>query len=274
MSVGSFTQRVVAEIAPHAPPLACCRAALVDGMRLAAGDAMETSRLVAARAVLQALHQGGVDAHVERVVAPRRPRYVVQITAGSASQAGPRSCCARSRLRGAFLSGGRVNRPDASPYLEIDCPTEAGADAIASCAGGLDIPMTVVERRGHWLALARSADAVAAFLSSIGAQGGRLEFEDGRVVREVRGGVNRRLNAETANLRRTVGAGVRQVAAIRLLMCDPARWDLAPAAVREAAQLRLQLPGETLDRLAVEAGCSRSAMAGRLRRLEEMAGAF
>ena len=34
---GSFTAEILAELTPHTPPLACCRAAMVEGMALA-GD--------------------------------------------------------------------------------------------------------------------------------------------------------------------------------------------------------------------------------------------
>jgi DNA-binding protein WhiA len=108
---------------------------------------------------------------------------------------------------------------------------------------------------------------VGSALSTIGAQSGRLRFEDGRVVRELRGGVNRRLNAETANLRRTVSAGVEQLAAIAALRADPGRWERLPPALREAAVLRERHPEDALHGLARRAACSRSAMADRLRRL-------
>jgi DNA-binding protein WhiA len=129
-----------------------------------------------------------------------------------------------------------------------------------------------LQRRGRWLVAVRTADAVGSALSTIGAQSGRLRFEDGRVVRELRGGVNRRLNAETANLRRTVSAGVEQVRAIAALRADHERWEALPPALREAAVLREGHPQDPLDRLARRASCSRSAMADRLRRLVVCAG--
>jgi DNA-binding protein WhiA len=113
----------------------------------------------------------------------------------------------------------------------------------------------------------RSGAAVGAALSSIGAQAGRLSFEAGRVIREVRSGVNRRLNAETANLRRTASAGVRQLESIIALEADPVRWAALPPALREAAALRARHPDDDLAQLAARAGCSRPAMAGRLHRL-------
>jgi DNA-binding protein WhiA len=87
----------------------------------------------------------------------------------------------------------------------------------------------------------------------------------------MRAQVNRRINGETANLRRTADAAVRQVEAARRLRGDRARWECLPAGLREAAELRLRHPQDTLERIAALAGVSRSAMAGRLRRLTESA---
>ena len=275
---GSFTAEILAELTPHTPPLACCRAALVEGMALA-GDAtasgVATTRLSAARAALKALHENGVPAHAERLATPRRATYRVAMGRPAEGLAAPtmsdRTCCARALLRGAFLAGGTVSRPDSQPQLEILCRSQRAARTLAAAFAGFSVPAAAVQRRGRWLAAARSAEAVGSALSTIGAQTGRLRFEDGRVVRELRGGVNRRLNAETANLRRTVSAGVQQLEAIALLRADPERWTALPPALREAAMLRERHPQDTLDRLARRAACSRSAMADRLRRLVTVA---
>jgi hypothetical protein len=279
---GSFTDEILAELTPHTPPLPCCRAALVEGMALA-GDAepgeLVTTRLSAARAALKALHGNDVVAHVERRGSPRRTAYRVALgdgpgAAGSAltrSLAAPgvpaKPCCMRSLLRGAFLAAGTVSRPDGPPHLEILARTEAAAATLVATFAAAGVTAPALRRRRRWAVAVRTAEGVGAALSTIGAQTGRLRFEEGRVVRELRGGVNRRLNAETANLRRTVGAGVGQLAAIAMLRGDRDRWEGLPPALREAAALRERHPSDTLDRLAERAGCSRSAMADRLRRL-------
>jgi hypothetical protein len=268
---GSFTAEILAELTPHSPPLACCRAAMVEGMLLA-GDGepgeLVTTRLSSARAALKAVHENQVVAHVERRTTPRRATYRVAMPAGeTVGMPSGRACCARSRLRGAFLAGGSVSRPDAPPHLEILVRSEAAGEALVAGFAGFDVPASALRRRGRWLVAVRTADAVGSALSTIGAQSGRLRFEDGRVVRELRGGVNRRLNAETANLRRTVGAGVEQLEAIAALRADGERWEELPPALREAALLRERHPQDPLDRLAQRAACSRSAMADRLRRL-------
>lgn len=266
----SFTQRIIAELAPHIPPLACCRRSLIDGMcATSAGDAtLATTRLIAARVALQALHACSVPAHVERAATARRTTY--RIRDADLSLLPPpsaRACCMRARVRGAFLAAGRLSGPDLEPHLEIGMGTPRSAVMIASDLATLGVAATPRSRRGRWLVTVRSASQVGRALSSIGAQSGRLEFEAGRVIRDVHGSVNRRLNAETANLRRTAGAGVRQLEAILALAADPERWEQLAPALREAAVLREHHPDDDLTALAARAGCSRSAMAGRMARL-------
>ena len=271
----SFTQRVAAELAPHTPLLPCCRAALVEGLALVTTwpGLIATTRPVAVRAALQALHADGVPAHVSRVLAARRTQYVlVGVDPAALQQSSQRSCCRRSRLRGAFLGAGRLVRPDGEPYLELGCADEQGATELVGDLASLGISARTRRRRGRWVVTVQSGPAVGAALSSIGAQAGRLTFEAGRVIREVRNGVNRRLNAETANLRRTAAAGVRQLESIATLEADAERWQALPPAVREAAALRAHHPDDDLAQLAERAGCSRPAMAGRLHRLVAAAG--
>jgi DNA-binding protein WhiA len=271
----SFTQRVAAELAPHTPLLPCCRRALVEGLALVSTnpDSIATTRMVAVRAAMQALHADGIPAHVSRVVAARRTQYVVVgVDPAGLLASSERSCCRRSRLRGAFLGAGRLVRPDGEPYLEIGCADDGGAEQLVEDFATLGVAARARRRRGRWVVTVRSGPAVGAALSSIGAQAGRLTYEAGRVIREVRSGVNRRLNAETANLHRTAAAGVRQLESIAALEADLERWQGLPPALREAAELRTRHPDDDLAQLAQRAGCSRPAMAGRLHRLVAAAG--
>lgn len=266
----SFTQRVAAELAPYTPLLPCCRRSLVEGLALvtAVPGSIATTRPVAVRAAMQALHADGIPAHVSRVVAARRTHYVVVgIDPATLQPPSEKTCCRRTRLRGAFLGAGRLVRPDGEPYLEIGCADESGALRLVADFASLGVGARARRRRGRWVVTVRSGPAVGDALSSIGAQAGRLTFEAGRVIREVRSGVNRRLNAETANLRRTAAAGVRQLESIAALEADTVRWEALPPALREAAELRSLHPDDDLARLAELAGCSRPAMAGRLHRL-------
>jgi hypothetical protein len=238
------------------------------------GGAPVTTRLVAARAALAVLHADAIPASVERLATARRHRYRVTVRGTGPPSLTPSAnlCCSRSRLRGVFLACGSLSRGDGPPQLELLVGSEAAAARVVADLERLDIPSSTLRRRGRPVVAVRSAAGVATLLSSIGAHLGRLEFESGRVVSEVRSGVNRRLNAETANLRRTVSAAVSQLEAIDRLERDRSRWERLPPALREAAMLRRRRPQDSLEALAEAAGCSRPAMAGRLHRLVAIGG--
>jgi hypothetical protein len=270
---GSFTERVVAELAATVPERPCCRTALVDGMRLAgSGGDLVTTRLAAARAAVAALHADGIAAPVEAVASARRHRYRIRPSAawpGSPPPPAPGSsvCCARSRLRGLLLAAGSVSRPDGPAHVELLMGSAEAARRTLADLERIGIPARAVRRRGRQVVEVRSVAGLATLLSSVGAPQARLELEAGRVVGEVRSAVSRQLNAEIANLRRSAEAAVIQIEAIDRLRRDRRSWDALPPALREAADVRRRHPQATLESLADGVGCSRSAMAGRLHRL-------
>jgi DNA-binding protein WhiA len=104
----------------------------------------------------------------------------------------------------------------------------------------------------------------------MGASQGVLRFENDRILRELRGQANRQANSETANLRRSVATGLRQVTVVRRLDGSGA-LDEQPLALREMASVRLAMPSATLVVMADRIGVSKSAVNARLRRLQAVA---
>ena len=126
-----------------------------------------------------------------------------------------------------------------------------------------------MERRGRQVVYLKGQEQIAGLLRLIGANRALLDFEASRVSREVRNRLNRLLNAEEANLARTVRAADRQLQAIRRLEADGELERLAEG-LREASAQRRRQPDADLDTLASSLGISRSAMNHRLRRLVEL----
>jgi DNA-binding protein WhiA len=116
----------------------------------------------------------------------------------------------------------------------------------------------------------RSADAVTAFLRLAGATETLLRFESRRVSREVRGRTNAAVNAEAANLARTVAAAREQSEAIAALR-RAGRLATLPAPVRAAAAARVRAPAASLSDLAVRLAATKWSVRQRLRRLVEEA---
>ena len=128
----------------------------------------------------------------------------------------------------------------------------------------------MMERASHHVVYIKEGDGIVRLLSLMGASRAVMEFENVRVVREVSGEVNRRLNFETANIDKTIGSALRQVAAIEQLECSERLGRLSPA-LQEMARARKANPELNLSELADRMRLSKSAINHRLRRLVEIA---
>ena len=126
------------------------------------------------------------------------------------------------------------------------------------------------DRRGRHVVYLKGQEEIVALLRLAGANRGVLELETHRVGRDVRSRLNRLLNAEEANLGRTVRAADRQLSAIARLQAE-GRLAALSTSLRETAAVRRRMPEADLDTLAAALGVSRSAANHRLRRLVELA---
>ena len=92
-----------------------------------------------------------------------------------------------------------------------------------------------------------------------------------KLEKSLRGGVNRRVNCDAANLDKAVEAAQIQLEAIRRLK-DSGALDVLPDKLKEAAQLRLAHPEDTLSQLAEQCDppITKSALNHRLRKLVEL----
>jgi cell division protein WhiA len=180
-----------------------------------------------------------------------------------------RACCRRAYLRGLLLSGGSVSA-GASGYLLELRPPRGEVRRAASVLGREGFAPAIRSRRGQLVFTIRDAELIAAYLRACGASETLLRFEAMRVSREVRGRTNALVNAESANLARTVASARAQTEAIRLL-ARAGRLTSLPAPVREAARARLGAPTATLSDLARRLDTTKWIVRSRLRRLVEEA---
>ena len=135
---------------------------------------------------------------------------------------------------------------------------------------GVAIRASISERRGRSVVYLKGREEVATLLQLTGAHGALLEFAADQVGRDVQNRLNRLLNAEAANVNRTVRAADRQVRAIEQLDATHQLDGLSPG-LRAVADARRAHPAEDLEALAEGLDISRSAVHHRLRRLEQIA---
>ncbi|MCI1261752.1 MAG: DNA-binding protein WhiA [Tetrasphaera jenkinsii] len=180
-------------------------------------------------------------------------------------------CDAVAAWRGAFLAHGSLTEPGRSSALEVTCPGPEAALALVGAARRLEIPAKAREVRGVDRVVIRDGDAIGAMLTRMGAEDGRLAWEERRMRREVRATANRLANFDDANLRRSaraaVAAGARVQRAMEIL------GDEVPDHLRSAGELRLAHKQASLEELGqlADPPMTKDAVAGRIRRLLGMA---
>ncbi len=280
-------------MAGHLPARPCCQLSELLGIyfgsrgrlikRQSEGPAAYFSLLrnpIARKVLRLGRAVGPMEAKYQVVKTRKRATIFVELTlppglvpafTQSAARAVPEAACDRkAMLRGLFLGCGSVNVPSSRYHLEFVAPNGSWAKAIGDVASAAGARVGIRERSGQHVVYIKEGDGIVRVLSLMGASRAVMEFEKIRVVREVSGKVNRRLNFETANIGKTIGSGLRQAAAIARLD-STGKLDRVPPALREMAQWRTANPELNLGELADRMNLSKSAVNHRLRRLQDMA---
>jgi DNA-binding transcriptional regulator WhiA len=154
----------------------------------------------------------------------------------------------RAELRAAFLCTGSVAAPAHGYHLEFVVADTARAERIASLLAGEGLAPGTMVRKGRQVVYLKGLDAIVTVLGAIGASGAVLRLEDVRAVKETKNRIHRLVNTEAANVVRAASAAAAQREAIQYLADAYGLRNLSPA-LREAAQLRLAHPDETLAEL-------------------------
>lgn len=181
-------------------------------------------------------------------------------------------CCRKAFLRGIFLAGGSVNKPLSDYHLELVSDNEEMAQLILHIMQRFSLSAKMIDRKKDYIVYIKEGNAVTGFLSIIGAYNSLLEFENIRIVKEMRNNVNRIVNCETANLNKVVHAAVKQIACIKYISETKGLHEL-PILLKEAADLRLAHQEAPVGELAAmcEKPVSKSGFNHRLKRLEKIA---
>jgi hypothetical protein len=262
---------VKGELARIEPARACCRRAELEGLRFRDGEAIRTLdpstarvalRLGRGRATPSGFDRGSGTRHHLAVTAPR--------ASGEWRWTAAAACDRQAFLRGVVLGSGSLSFTAAGPHVEFVFRDPARARRLRRQLAASGIRAAAFERRGRAVVYLKGRGEVATLLQVTGAHGALLDLEADQVGRDVQNRLNRLLNAEAANVSRTVRAAGRQVRAIEQLGASGRLDDLSPG-LRAAAEARRAHPEADLETLAGTLDIGRSAVHHRLRRLEQLA---
>jgi DNA-binding transcriptional regulator WhiA len=277
---------VKGELARIVPARSCCRRAELAGLlwtdRTVAG--ISTFDHATARIAVQLAGLLGVEAagpqpagtgpHPGRTARGRgRHHLVVGLDEASTTawdwETAP-ACDHRAFLRGVLLGGGSVSLAAKGPHVEFVFRDHDRAAELLRRLAASGVRGGIFERRRRWVVYLKGREEIATLLQLAGANRGLLDFETTRVGRDVQNRLNRLLNAEEANLGRTVQAADHQLRAIATLERE-GRLEALREGLRAAARQRRLQPEADLETLSAALGVSRSATNYRLRRLVELA---
>jgi DNA-binding protein WhiA len=143
--------------------------------------------------------------------------------------------------------------------------------ALVGAGHRVGIPAKAREVRGVPRVVVRDVEGIRATLAAMGAARAAADWDEVRQQREVRAGVNRLVNFDDANLRRSARAAVAACARVERAL--EILGDDVPDHLREAGELRLAHRDASLDELGHHADppLTKDAVAGRIRRLLAMA---
>ena len=182
------------------------------------------------------------------------------------------ACCRRAFIRGAFLAAGSISAPEKFYHFEIVCPTEPKAEQLKNIIATFDIEAKIVPRKKYYVVYIKEGSQIVDILNVMEAPVSLMELENIRIVKEMRGSVNRQVNCETANINKTVSAAVKQIEDIRFIQSVAGLSGL-PESLQEMARIRLERPEATLKELGegLEQPVGKSGVNNRLRKLSLVA---
>lgn len=174
-------------------------------------------------------------------------------------------------VRGAFMAGGFIADPRGDFHLEIAVTGEDFAQGIQDLVSLLGIGARLNRRRGSYAIYLKSFEDIRALLLAMGAERSAIAIERVRQVKSVKNDVNRRVNAELANERRSSRSGADQLHLVGQVANTVGLASLPPA-LREFCELRLGHPEMSLADLGAlcDPPASKSAMYHRVLRLREL----
>lgn len=183
-----------------------------------------------------------------------------------------KSCCRRSFIRGAFLAAGSVSNPNKAYHFEVVVSREKNGELLCEVMRSFDIDAKMIARKYHYVVYVKEGSQIVDLLNVMEAHVALMEFENVRILKDMRNTINRKVNCEAANINKTVKAATRQVEDILFIKEKVGLATLAEG-LEEIALLRIEYPEASLKELGemLNPPVGKSGVNHRLKKLCEIA---
>lgn len=175
--------------------------------------------------------------------------------------------CRIAYLRGLFLARGSLSLAGGRIHLEFVVPPDE-LGHLGTWLADVGLPAHARIRRGRGVLTWKGSEPVIGFLRRAGGTAALLELETVLVTRSLQGQLNRAINAESGNLRRSIASSRRQIASIKTL-AGAGELEHLPPVMRSLADARVSAPEASLTELARTLGVSRGLVQRGFEQLEQ-----
>ena len=151
-------------------------------------------------------------------------------------------------VRGAFMGAGTISKPNKKYHLEIVFDDEQSANYVKQIIEEQNVISKIINREKKSILYIEDGEMISEFLAFIGANKSVLDFENERVLKNVRNNVNRLVNCETANLSKTVSSSVKQIEDIKYIKSKK-KFNNLSEKEQEIANIRLKNSNMSLQNL-------------------------
>ena len=158
------------------------------------------------------------------------------------------SCCKRAFIRGVFLATGSISNPSKAYHYEITAITQDKAKQIQNIISSFNIDAKIVPRKKYFVLYVKEGSQIVDLLNIMEAHVALMDFENVRILKEMRNHVNRKVNCETANINKTVNASSRQIEDISFIK-QTVGLSYLPESLEEIAKIRSENPELSLKDL-------------------------
>ena len=181
-------------------------------------------------------------------------------------------CCSRAFLRGAFLVCGSVTDPQKDYHIEFSVTKAKLSQDLMQIIDDLGLKAKKIIRNNSYVIYSKDAESIEDFIGTMGANNAFLQVMQTRAIKNIKNQINRRSNFESANMSRSIEAGLKQVSLIDGILKKISLTDITDD-LSELCTLRLENPDVSLDELGklMDPPLSRSAVSRRFKKLEKIA---
>lgn len=183
-----------------------------------------------------------------------------------------KECCKKAFIRGMFLATGSVNDPNKAYHFEIVVRNREMAEVVQEIINSFSLDAKIVKRKKYYVVYLKEGSMIVDILNVCEAYVSLMDMENVRIIKDMRNDINRRVNCETANIKKTVNAARRQIEDIEYIEKTKGLKYLNNS-LRQLAELRLEEPDANLSELGemLNPPVSKSGVNHRLRKISSIA---